>query len=133
MASTFYVIQMCCYFTNLQTKISSNTEIYLEQFRNLIKMSLASPNAVLKLRYPDFSIQELLGLKFDRLTAAQESTGYKSTNYVGNMSTYIFFGVVGAIGLVVMVVLFFGCKSRIRAYIKGKLNGIKKKLSSFNG
>jgi len=56
MASTFYVIQMCCYFTNLQTKIASNTEIYLEQFRNLIKMSLASPNAVIKMRYPNFSI-----------------------------------------------------------------------------
>ena len=30
MASAFYVIQMVCFFTWLQTKISSNTEIYLD-------------------------------------------------------------------------------------------------------
>jgi hypothetical protein len=30
MASAFYVIQMVCYFTWLQIKISSNTELYLD-------------------------------------------------------------------------------------------------------
>jgi outer membrane murein-binding lipoprotein Lpp len=95
-------------------------------------MSLASPNAVVKVYYPDFSVQELLGLRFNRLSAAQESTGYRSVSYAGNMSTYIFFGVVGAVGLVLLVVLFLGCKSRIKKFIKGKLDKIKKKMNSLN-
>jgi hypothetical protein len=71
-------------------------------------MSLASPNAVIKVYYPDFSVKELLGLRFNRLTAAEESTGYRSVSYTGNMSTYVFFIVIGAVGLVLLVVLFLG-------------------------
>tara|TARA_B110000285_G_C15048769_1_gene575833 strand:- start:205 stop:543 length:339 start_codon:yes stop_codon:yes gene_type:complete len=95
-------------------------------------MSLASPDKVIKLKYPDFSIKEMLGLNFNRLSAAEESTGFKSVSYTGNMSTYIFFIIAGAVGLVVMIILFFGCKSRIKKYIKGKLDGIKKKWNSLN-
>jgi hypothetical protein len=74
----------------------------------------------------------MLGLNFNRLSAAEESTGFRSVSYLGNMSTYIFFIVIGAVGLVIMVILFFGCKSRVKKYIKARLDGTKKKFNSLN-
>jgi hypothetical protein len=54
------------------------------------------------------------------MSAAQASTGYKSVSYAGNMSTYIFFGVVGAVGIVVLVILMLGCKARIKKFLEKK-------------
>ena len=39
----------------------------------------------------------------------------------------------GAVGLVVLVILFFGCKSRVKKYIAAKLAAIKTQLTSLNG
>ena len=50
----------------------------------------------------------MLGLNFNRLSAAQESTGYKSVSYVGNMSTYLFLllaVLAGILGLVAIYLL----------------------------
>ena len=136
MASAFYVIQMVCYYTWLQIKISSNTELYLDQFRKLIKMELASPNNVIKHFNPQFSIQEMLGLEFNRLSAAQESTGLKSVSYVGNISTYLFMAgalVAGIFAFLLAVVIVSGCKSRLKKWMLQKKAGIIKKKSSYNG
>ena len=67
----------------------------------------------------------MLGLSFNRLTAAEESTGFKSVSYAGNMSTYIFFIVVIIVGLCAFIVAFFivlSCKSRVRVYMTNKVN-----------
>lgn len=74
----------------------------------------------------------MLGLSFNRLSAAEESTGFRSVSYAGNMSTYIFLIVVGAAGLVAAVLVFFGCRSRIKKLIKGRLDKIKKTSKSLN-
>ena len=102
----------------------------------LIKMELASPNNVIKHFYPRFSIQEMLGLKFNRLSAAQESTGLKSVSYVGNTSTYLFMAgalIAGIIAFLIAVVIVSGCKSRLKGWMIKKKKGIIKKKSSYNG
>ena len=97
-------------------------------------MKLASPNRVIKHFYPNFSIQEMLGLSFNRLTAAQESSGYKSVSYVGNMSTYLFM-ILAALGAILALVLLFllcSCKSKIKMYLEHKVEQVKKKSYSLN-
>ena len=83
-------------------------------------MSIASPNKIIKVYYPDFSIKEMLGLRFNRLSAAQESTGYRSVSYVGNMSTYIFFGVIGLCGIMLFLFVYLSCRGRFRKMLKKK-------------
>ena len=88
-------------------------------------MNLASPDNVIKHFYPNWSIDEMLGLNFNRLTAAEESSGFRSISYLGNMGTYIFLIILGAAMTVILVILFFGCKLRIKKWIKAKLVSIK--------
>ena len=72
--------------------------------------------------FPDskFSIKGMLKLNFDRMTAAQESCGYKFTSYSGNMSTYIFIVMLAvciAVGLTILIFLCCGFRRSIRTEI----------------
>lgn len=97
-------------------------------------MKLASPDKIIKIWYPHFSIKSLLGLQFNRLSAAQESTGYKSVSYVGNMSTYLFMiiGIIGGIIGLVFLATFCVCHSKMKGFFKKKVEKTKKKTGSFN-
>jgi flagellar biosynthesis/type III secretory pathway M-ring protein FliF/YscJ len=88
-------------------------------------MDLASPDNIIQYYYPNWSIEGILGLTFNRLSAAEESTGFRSVSYLGNMSTYIFFIIVGAALIVLLVILFFGCRSRIKKIIEEQLEQLK--------
>ena len=95
-------------------------------------MKLASPDHVIKHFYPEFTVKKLLGLEFNRLSASAESSGYRSNSFVGNMSTYIMFAFIAG-GLVIFnVILIFACRKRISKSIGDRLDGFKKKYTSFN-
>lgn len=46
--TTFYCLQLCCFFTIYKVKIPGNSEIYIDEFRKLINMDAAKPDNILK-------------------------------------------------------------------------------------
>lgn len=72
--SAFYAIQYCCFFTFYTTGIPSNTEIYMDEFRNLISFSALNPESILDSMAIDFTIAEMLGLADnERMSSAAHS------------------------------------------------------------
>ena len=68
---------MCCFFTIYSTNIPSNTEIYLDEFRKLITFKFADPNKAINYFFPNFDLNKMLEAQKERLTGAQESSGFK--------------------------------------------------------
>ena len=82
----------------------------------------------------DFSVKSLLGLTFDRMTAAEESCGYKYKSYVGNMATYVFIvvmTVLGALSIFIIIYILCGFRSRIKKNLNDQIE--KAKSISING
>ena len=74
----------------------------------------------------------MLGLDFDRLSAATESMGYRSSSFIGNSATYIMFAII-AVGMnIIVIFLLLGCRKRLKGPIVKKLEEFKKESFSFN-
>ena len=76
---------MCCFFTIYKTKIPSDTEIYLDEFRSLITFQIASPKKIINFLYPGYDLNEKIAAAKARLTGPMESTGLKTKNFYSNM------------------------------------------------
>ena len=63
MMSTYYCIQLCTFFTIFQTPLPSNTEIYLDQFRDLIELSMLEPDVVIGAFHENFNYKQFMGFE----------------------------------------------------------------------
>ena len=85
-----------------------NVEIYLKEFRSLIRFEVLKPDNLLPLIDPDLSVDVLIGVSKSMVKSNMESTGYKSASFIKNMAVYIFVIVaVLFVGAVMIVIRFF--------------------------
>ena len=61
---------MATYFTVYSTHMPANTLIYVDEFRKLIQLDMISPDTIIDLFIPGFSINRLIGTTNDRMTSA---------------------------------------------------------------
>ena len=78
-------------------------------------MEIANPEKVIKAIYPNFSVNQMLGIDFDKLTAAAESMGYRSANFIGNSATYIMFAILAIIVNIIVLLILYGGRHRLKA------------------
>ena len=84
-----FTIQLCCYYTFYATSLPGNAEIYLEQFRSMIKMDAIQPDNLLKLIDEDLSVDAIMGIGQERLNNAIESSGIKTVSPGANLATFL--------------------------------------------
>ena len=131
MMSGFYCLQVCCFFSFYTVNIPANSEIYTGEFRKLISFDAIKPDRLLQLYDPNLSVDKLVGASKETMTGAIESSGISSTNFLSNMSTYLFaLAIIVALLIMLAILSFFG--GRIGQMAKKSL---KDKLGKtfFNG
>jgi ABC-type transport system involved in multi-copper enzyme maturation permease subunit len=67
-----------------------NCEIYIEEFRKLISFEALEPDNLLKWINPEWSLKYFMDISKENLSSNQESSGVETTNFLYNMSTYLF-------------------------------------------
>ena len=100
MTGMIFTLQVCVFYSFYASKYPGNSEIYMDQFRNLLEFDMVKPDRFLQLYDPEWSVSMFLGLGQERLNGAVESTGVKTVNPTENMKTYlmpvaILLGVIG--------------------------------------
>ena len=84
-----FTIQLCCFFTFYATSLPGNADIYLEQFRSMIKMDAIRPDNLLKLIDEDLTVDGIMGIGQETLNNAIESSGIKTVNPAVNLVTFL--------------------------------------------
>ena len=56
----FFIIQIACFFTIYAVKIPANTEIYIDEFRKLIKFDAISPEHLMAKFFPNFTVDKFM-------------------------------------------------------------------------
>ena len=108
-------------------RIPANTELYMDEFRNLIAFEALNPETITTTIGVNFSIKGMLGLMDgERMTGAEDSTGMKNSSFSANVATYL--SLLGAfICLVMILVLCIVFQGFVKKYIMMYLAFLKKK------
>ena len=114
-----------CYLSIYETSVPSSAQIFIDQFRRIIKFDVLKPDPLIQVFYPEFSIKaKILGTKIP-INKSQEN------NILLDLEVYIMCAVAVVIWLIVMAIVYSLLK-KYRAKIKELLIA-KKEAFLFNG
>lgn len=121
----FLICQLVAYMSIYDTNIPANVEIYVAEFRKMVKFEILKPDPILGLIKPGLTLQSLLeSASQPQLPGSLESSG-QTDSFLLNMITYIIALAAFACFLAALCVLARFPKLRERIMVK--LDGIKKK------
>jgi len=90
-----------CYLSIYDTIIPSSAQIFIDQFKKIIKFDMLKPDPLIQLFFPDFSIKEkLLGMKKISINKSQDM------NVFADMEIYIMAFVAVVIALIALGITY---------------------------
>ena len=92
---------------------------------------MVKPDRVVGEFVKDFNFNEMMGFKGSRMSSSEESSSMESTNFLANMSTFIFMFFIAMTVVIFMAFLMCVCKDTIAITLKNAL--IKFKNDTFFG
>ena len=123
--SFFLIMQLIAYMSIYETPIPANIEIYVSEFRKLVKFEILKPDNLLGLVSPGLTLQSLIESSQTTLSASMESSGVQSSNFFVNMAVYIGVLLVFIVALLAFVIL--RNISKLKKKVEPILQGIIKK------
>lgn len=103
----YLILQLCAYMSIYDIPFPVNVEIYVQQFRSLIRFEILKPDNILSFIDPDLSVDVLIGASKSMVKSNMESSGFKSADFMRNMAVYIFAIVAGLLVIIGMLFLRF--------------------------
>ena len=123
--SFFLIIQLVAYMSIYETPIPANVEIYVNEFRKMVKFEILKPDNLLALIDPDLTVASLIESSQAQLSASMESSGVQSSNFLVNMAVYIGMFILFLLGMIVLFIMKNFAK--LRAKIDPIIRNIIKK------
>ena len=105
--------------------IPANIEIYVSEFRKLIRFEILKPDNMIGLVKPGYTLALLIGDAKTSVSASLDSSGVESSSFMVNMGVYIFAG--GAFLLAMLVLVLLMMLRRLKEKIKGIIEKVMKK------
>ena len=92
---------------------------------------MVKPDVIIGYFDKNFDLNELMGFTDGRMKASEESSSMDTTDFLANMSTFLFILLLIISGVIFMVFLTLVCKKSIADNIKAKI--VKFKNDTFFG
>ena len=71
--------------------------------------------------FSSFDLNKFMGFEKQPMTSAEESSSMETTNFLANMSTFIFIGVIIVCCTILGIILAIVCAGTIKKFLIGKL------------
>ena len=107
------------------TPIPANVEIYVSEFRKMIKFEILKPDNLLGIVQPGLTLADLMNLSKPKLSGGMESSGIESASPVVNMAIYIFAGAFFL--LAILIILILKNLEKFKAKLTKILSDVKRK------
>ena len=73
--SLFLILQLCAYMSIYETNVPANSEIYMGEFRKMVKFEILKPDNLVGIWVPGFKLQDFLASAQAELSGSMESSG----------------------------------------------------------
>ena len=112
----FFTLQIICYLAMYNIVLPANSQIFQEQFTNLIEFELLQPEPLIQIFYPEFNLMAFIkGAKIMVTNKDQEAS------VLNDLRLWIFLIFLGLVVLLVLLIV------RLFSKFKDKINEILKK------
>ena len=102
--SLFLILQLCAYMSIYETNVPANSEIYMGEFRKMVKFEILKPDNLVGIWVPGFKLQDFLASAQAELSGSMESSG-ESDSFIVNMAIYILALSVFLVAIIVLYLL----------------------------
>ena len=93
----------------------------MDEFRGLITFNMVDPDVIIGLFVENFDLNHYFGLGGERMSSSEESSSLKTTNFLANMSTFIFIFLIVVVGVILALFLVMFCTKAISSLILSSL------------
>ena len=116
----FLVLQLCAYMSVYETPVPANSELYMDEFRKMVKFEILKPDNLVGLWLPGFKLQDYLASARAGLSGSMESSG-QSDSFIVNMAIYIFAlsAFLSALGVLYCLLTVKKLQVKVRAILEG--------------
>lgn len=56
----FFTLQLCVYYSIYVITFPANTEVFVDEFRNLVEFKILNPEGIIKVFYPEFTLKKFM-------------------------------------------------------------------------
>ena len=102
--SLYFTLQIICYLSIYDTPLPSNTEIYMQEFTNLIEFKALKPDSIVKVINPEFNLMEWVTQKKAKIVSKDQTA-----SIINDMQFYIMAAFIVILIMTAMIIpIVFG-------------------------